>query len=157
MKKRIFIIILIISLIFLIAVLFFTKVLPKQYSSFPPSKVECFDSFMNAVSSGYADGFKIPAFNFSDISSFRCASQVGFNQYEISGIDKSGHSFYLHKDEGGMASSGADGYYDFCYKVDGVVVKSDKIVGRGSHQEGTCIWTLDFPSNLTSMYKYRNK
>jgi hypothetical protein len=164
-KNRILIIILIVIIIALAALISFggyffqfRNTLSKQNSQFPPSNVQCFDSFMNAVNSGYANGFKIPAFNFSDISYFRCASHVGFNQYEISGTDKEGHSFYIHKDEGGMAASGADSVYNLCYKKDNVILNNEKINGRDSVKKtGTCFWTDNFPLNPTSTYEYTPK
>jgi hypothetical protein len=160
-KNKILIIILISIIIILISyitfgnkIFKFTGIEPKQ---FPPSNVQCFDHFMEiANGGGYADGFHIPSFNLSDISYFRCASSTGFDQYEISGTDIEGHSFYIHKDEGGMAPSGADGVYNLCYKKDNVVIRNDKLVGRESIKEvGTCFWTNNFPSIPTSTYKYK--
>lgn len=160
-----------ILVIFLIIIIFITyiffsnhffrpiKIFNKQNSQFPPSNIQCFDSFMETANGGYADGFHIPAFNLSDISYFRCASQTGFDQYEISGIDKEGHSFYVHKDEGGMAPSGADGVYNLCYKKDNTIIRNEKLVGgRESIKEtGTCFWTDNFPLNPTSTYEYNSK
>jgi len=163
-KNGILITVLIVIVILLLTyVIFFTtffrsiKTSSEQNAQFPPSNVECFNIFMNAVNSGYADGFKIPPFNFSDISHFKCASKLAFDQYEINGISKDGHSFYVHRDEGGMASSGSDSYFDFCYKKDNVIISSDKIIGHNSHQAGTCVWTENFPSNPTSIYEYNIK
>ncbi len=124
-------------------------------SKFPPSNIECFNSFMDRVNSGYSDGFRIPEFNFSDITYFRCASTIGFNQYEITGRDKNGQSFYIHKDEGGMAASGADSIYNFCYKQNDIIIRNEKLYGREPTREaGTCFWTNDFPSEPTSTYEY---
>ena len=151
-EMKILITVLIIIVIILVTYITF------QNLRFPPSNIQCFDSFMETANSGYADGFHIPAFNLSDISYFRCASQTGFDQYEISGIDKEGHSFYVHKDEGGMAASGADTVYNLCYKQDNVITRNEKLNGREPIKEiGTCFWTDNFPSNPTSMYKYSSK
>lgn len=137
--------------------LFQSKKLAKQNSQFPPSNVECFDIFMNAVNSGYANGFKIPSFNFSDISHFKCASEIGFDRYEITGVDKEGHSFYIYKDEGGMAASGSDGRDELCYKKDDVIITNERHVGRDWKSEiATCAWT-DKYLNPTSTYEYNSK
>ena len=175
-KNNILITVLIILIVILITYIAFgnnflkpTKISPKQYQQFPPTNVQCFDHFMEIVATGYADGFNIPQFNFSDISYFRCSSQIGFDQYEVSGIDKEGNSFYIHKDEGGMAPSGADGVYNFCYKKDGVTINNDKLVriidststnGMGVRDitvKGTCYWTDNFPLNPTSTYEFSSK
>ena len=162
-KNKILVFVLITIIVILIAYIAFGDKLLKftniSSQKFPPSNIECFNSFMEiANGGGYVDGFHIPSFNFSDISYFRCASQVGFDQYEISGTDKEGHSFYVHKDEGGMAASGADTIYNLCYKQDNVIIKNEKLNGREPvKQIGTCIWTDNFPSNPTSIYEYNSK
>jgi hypothetical protein len=155
-KNKILIIVLISIIIILTGYLIINKNIKSK--QFPPSNVECFNNFMWMINGFYVDDFHIPAFNLSDISYFRCASQKGFNQYEISGIDKEGHSFYIHKDQGGMASSGSDSVYNFCYKKDDIVMVNlnYKRNGRESiKQEGTCYWTDNFPSNPVSIYKYK--
>ncbi len=134
----------------------FTTSLFKKFSAshFPPKNSECFDRFMDVAQTGYADGFHIPQFNSSAVTAFRCASQLGFDQYEITATDTEGHSFYIHKDEGGMAASGADGVYDFCYIQDGKVIKSEKLIGHNPPEAGTCVWTDGFPSAPTSTYSF---
>src|ERR1035437_8410023 len=109
-KSRILIVALIIIIIALVTyIALYTpfpqsiKISSRQRPQFPPSNVECFNTFMNTVNSGHASGFQIPSFNFPDISHFRCASKLAFDQYEITGISKDGRSFYIHNDEGGMA------------------------------------------------------
>lgn len=162
-KNKIIITTLIVIIVILIAYISlgnnFLKTTNISSQKLPPSNVECFNRFMErANGGGYADGFRIPSFNFSDILYFKCASQVGFDQYEISGIDKEGHSFYVHKDEGGMAASGADTIYNLCYKQDNIVIRNDKLNGREPVKEiGTCFWTDNFPSNPTSTYKYSSR
>ncbi len=163
-KNRILIIsIAIIICIFIGCIVFYNpflnqaKISSKNNSQFPPSNTLCFDSFTNALNNGYADGFRIPAFNFRDVSHFRCASRLGFDQYEIRATDKEGHSFYIHKDGGGMAASGADTVYNFCYKKDNNIIRNEKLSGRESTKEiGTCFWTDNFPSNPTSEYEFNH-
>ncbi len=122
--------------------------------TFPPVGIACFDEFMSIAKSGYADPeLNISPFELHNVSHFRCASKKGFEQYEISGVDNSGHSFYVHHAGGGMAASGADSYLDHCYKKDGVVMKSVKFVGRnGSPQQGSCAFDKDFSVDPESSY-----
>jgi hypothetical protein len=125
-----------------------------RHQPFPPAGVACFDSFASAVQSGYS-GFALPSFAFAKIDHFRCASQKGFDQYEASGIDNNGRTFYLHHAGGGMAASGADTYLDACYQQDGTVVQSIKLVGRDTEpQSGSCAWTSGFPAAPVSEYEY---
>lgn len=157
MKNKKLIKIIIVLFLIGLGVVVFIQIQPKE-EQFPPLNVECFDHFMEIANGGYADGFHIPPFNFEDISYFRCASQPIFNQYEISGIDKDGHTFYVHKDEGGRAPSGSDSVYNLCYKKDNIIIRNDKLHGRETIREiGTCFWTDNFPLNPTSTYEYISK
>ncbi|MBY0294339.1 hypothetical protein K2Q08_03345 [Patescibacteria group bacterium] len=128
-------------------------------SPFPPSNVACFDVFMDSVEGGYAEPeLNVPPFELKDISKFRCASKKGFEQYEIAGIDTTGHAFYVHHSAGGMAASGADSYLDHCYMRDGVLVKSVKLIGRSSEpQEGSCAFDESFPTDPESSYSFGAK
>jgi len=157
-NKKTIIFLLIIFLAFTVFLLYRNIPSIVNGKDFPPKNVECFNHFIDIVDTGYADGFRIPPFRFEDISYFRCASELGFNQYEINGKDKEGNTFYIHKDEGGMAPSGSDGIYNLCYKKNGLIIKSEKLIGRESiKEEGVCDWTLGFPQNPSSIYMYDSK
>ncbi len=127
-----------------------------QMAAFPPTGVACFDSFTSVVSNGYADpSFRLPDFEMKDVTHFRCASARGFEQYEITGTDTAGHTFYVHHASGGVAASGADTYLDHCAMRDGVIIMSTKTVGRsGTSEPGTCVFTEDFPRDTDSIYVF---
>ncbi len=114
---------------------------------------------MDNALSGYADlELNTPPFDLKNISEFRCASSKGFEQYEVAGVDTAGHAFYVHHSAGGTAASGADSYLDHCYKSDGVLVKSIKLVGRSSEpQEGSCAFDENFPTSPESSYSFEVK
>ncbi len=123
---------------------------------FPPVGVACYDSFESVVQSGYADpDMNLPPFELKDVTQFRCTSSKGFEQYEIAGTDRGGHSFYVQHASGGTAASGADGYLDHCYKRDGVIIQSVKIVGRaGASEPGSCVFDDRLPENADSRYDF---
>lgn len=123
--------------------------------NFPPVGVACFDSFVEETKSGYADPvYNIPSFSMDQVIRFRCASQKGFSQYEITATDTDGHLFYIHRASGGMAASGADTYFDHCYKKDGKLLRSSKLTGRTTLATGTCAYIESFPENPTSNFEY---
>lgn len=147
--------------VILVALLVFLYTIFQSHSvrAFPPSNVACFNAFTNSVQSGYADPeLNVPPFELKDISKFRCASKKGFQQYEVAGVDTTGHAFYVHHSTGGMAASGADSYLDHCYMRDRVVIKSVKLVGRSSEpQEGSCAFDENFPESPESSYSFGTK
>lgn len=128
---------------------------PRRTGILPPVGVACFDSFMEQAQNGYADSSQnLPTFRLSDISKFRCASSKGFSQYEIAGIDTGGNSFYVHRIAGGLASSGADMYFDYCYIQNGTLITSEKLVGKTTKTEGTCTYLKNYPPDPLSSYEY---
>ncbi len=136
-------------------ILAFFLVSPRTTEELPPVGVACFDSFMEQVQHGYADSSQnLPTFKLSDISEFRCASSKGFSQYEIAGIDTGGNSFYVHRIVGGLASSGADTYFDYCYIQNGTLITSEKLVGKTTKTEGTCTYLENYPPDPLSSYEY---
>jgi glycopeptide antibiotics resistance protein len=127
-----------------------------QIAAFPPMGVTCFDNFSSVVAGGYANpSFNVPEFELKDVTHFRCASARGFEQYEIAGTDRAGHTFYVHHASGGVAASGADSYIDHCSVRDDVIVMSTKSIGRsGMSEPGTCVFTEGFPRDADSIYVF---
>ncbi len=103
------------------------------------SNVRCYEYTMESLNRN--NNFSL--FKLENITHLRCEGRMAFDQYEISGTDNSGHSFYIHSYTGGMAASGGDMISDYCYKKDGVIdtEKSKKLYGReGTLSEPTCTY-----------------
>ncbi len=129
--------------------------MPRVTDTFPPVGVGCFDSFMEQAENGYADSaYNLPPFELSKISHFKCSSSKGSSQYEVEGIDTAGNSFYVHRIAGGMAASGADTYFDYCYMQNGTLIASEKLTGRTTREEGTCTYLENYPPDPLSSYEY---
>ncbi len=130
----------------------------KGHETFPPRGVFCAEQSLELLAMAQQDTDVIPqpfAYAHSEVSHFRCAASPGFTQYEISGRDTAGHSFYVHSILGGRAASGSDSVSDFCYVRDGEVVTRRKISGReGIRSEGTCSFDSSFPASPSSQYEY---
>ena len=141
------------TLLLLVVAVFLS--IPRTVETFPPVGVDCFDSFTEQVQNGYANSaYNLPPFEFSGISHFKCASSKGFSQYEIEGMDTAGNSFYVHRIAGGVAASGADTYFDYCYMQNGVLISSEKLIGRTTRSEGTCAYLDNYPPDSLSSYEY---
>lgn len=153
--KRNFGLIIAITLAILAFIILGTDLIIKKRLNDSSSKEYCFTSFLETSKIGYANGFQIPPFNLKDVTHFKCASKIGFGQYEIEARGKSGRSFFIHKQEGGMAASGADSISNLCFKQDGEILVSEKIVGReGVRSPGSCDWETDYPLNAESIFEY---
>jgi hypothetical protein len=147
------------KIIISVVVIVFCVILFTQQQQFPPKDNECFTRFAEEkqrFDSGTANTDSVfPSFELSHVTEFRCASQIAFDQYEVRGIDTAGHAFYVHNSAGGMAASGGDGHYDYCYNSDNVMIASDRYIGRnGPHQPSVCTWEEGFPDAPRSTYSY---
>jgi hypothetical protein len=154
-----------IPLILLVTAIVVFSELDRKHS-FPPKRVACFDAFMNNLSTNGVGDLYIATsdgstasttFKLSNISHFKCSAQNDgshYDQFEMTATDTEGHSLYVHKDEGGRAASGGDGYYDFCFKKDNKIIIAEKVVGRNNAAPGTCTWTPGFPTNPASNFEY---
>jgi hypothetical protein len=125
---------------------------------FPPQHVVCVDQALEEITSVQSGKMSLPEsfiFTNKDIRHFRCASVLGFMQFEMSGLDETGHVFYIHAIAGGTAASGADSLFDFCYQRDGRTITQVRYSGRrGTQSIGTCSYDETLLASPNSNYRY---
>ncbi len=78
------------------------------------------------------DIIKAPLFTSDGITQMRCNLTKGFTQFEVSGVDTEGEDFSIFQTSGGMAASGADSVYNYCYLKNNQQVSGIRITGRQS-------------------------
>ena len=77
-------------------------------------------------------------YKLNNVSHFSCESSLNSHgsvrfQYEVSGVDIQGNTFYIHDHTApSESSSGAGGVSDYCYKRNGILVESDQDISRAT-------------------------
>jgi hypothetical protein len=111
-------------------------------------QIECYNNLLYFLLSG--QNISSDQLN---VQSVRCSSQFPYSQYELNGtyFEDANHDIskhiYFYEIRGGMAPSGADGYYEVCLIIGDEIIKSGIWTGSKSNYQGEsrCSWQKTLP------------
>lgn len=123
---------------------------------YPPEENECFDQMVSSLEAARSyPSVWIPDFTEDGVAMVRCSRARGFISFEVAGTDTSGQDFHLYEKAGGVAASGADSVFDYCYTRSNVVVSHARISGReGKVSSGTCSYAAIGSGGKENTYEF---
>lgn len=140
-----------IAVIAVLMVISIQYLLPQKssYIELNEEKIECYEEALYFI----LNGANITADELN-VQNVRCSQEMPYGQWEMIGtyFENNDHSkepkpFYFHEIRGGMAPSGADGYYEVCLIINGKKSISKIETGRNMNDQSSarCLWQSTLP------------
>ncbi len=135
----------------LLAAILIKCLLPQKssYIKLDEDKIECYENSLYFI----LNDANITADELN-VQNVRCLQEMPYGQWEMTGtyFEDDDHSkeptpFYFQEIRGGMAASGADGYYEVCLIINNTKIVSKIETGREmSYQSpARCLWQSKLP------------